>query len=359
MFYIIVAVLIFGFLIATHELGHFIVAKIFNIKVNEFSIGMGPSILKKQKGETLYSIRAFPIGGFCAMEGEDDDSADPRAIDNVAGWKKFLVLCAGAVMNFVTGLLILIVLFSLTPGFYRPIISGFAEGFGLEDCALQKGDRVLRVDGHRIYSLNNVTVFLSRADDKVDWVVERDGVKLEFPEVYMPLRENGTDENGVPVYRRGITIGLESFPATPLVVMQQSIYTSIDYTRSVWLGLADLLRGAVGLSDLSGPLGIINTITEVGSNESISPTPQIAAYNIASLASLIAVNLAVINLLPLPALDGGRIFFLILNGLTYALFHKKIKPEYEGYVHLVGLGLLLLLMLFVTVSDVGKLFSGR
>lgn len=355
MLYILIAILVFGFLIATHELGHFLTAKLLGVKVNEFSIGMGPSLYSKQKGETLYSVRAFPVGGFCAMEGEDDDSADPRAFGRAAGWKKLLILCAGAAMNFLTGLLIIMILYSRAPGFYQQVIGEINEGYGLEQCGLEAGDRIISVDGHRIYNMGNLMMFLDRAGDDLDWVVERDGQKLKLKDVHMPLQESGVDENGKPIFRRGITIGQQVLPATPLIRIQYSWYTAIDYVRMVWIGLGDLVTGTMGLKDMSGPLGIINTMSEVGSNEEISPTPMAAVYNLATLAALIAVNLAVMNLLPLPALDGGRIFFLLLNSVLYGLFRKKIKPEYEGWVHMIGLALLMALMLFVTLSDVGKI----
>lgn len=357
MLYILIAILVFGFLIATHELGHFLTAKALGVKVNEFSIGMGPSLFKRQKGETLYSVRALPIGGFCAMEGEDDDSADPRAFGRAAGWKKLIILCAGAAMNFLTGLIIIMILYSSAPGFYQPVLGEISEGYGLEECGLEKGDRIISIDGHRIYNMGNVMMFLDRAGDDVDWVVERNGQKLTLKDIHMPLQKDGVDENGKPIFRRGISVGQSVLPATPLIRLQYSWYTAMDYVRTVWIGLGDLITGAMGFKDMSGPLGIINTMSKVGSNEEISPTPMAAAYNLATLAALIAVNLAVMNLLPLPALDGGRIFFLLLNGILYGLFRKKIKPEHEGWVHMVGMALLLALMLFVTLSDVGKMIG--
>lgn len=357
MLYIVVAILIFGVLIATHEMGHFISAKLLGVKVNEFAIGMGPALYKKEKGETLYSVRAFPVGGFCAMEGEDDDSTDPRAFGRAAGWKKIIILVAGAAVNFLTGLLILIVLFADAPGFYRSTIAEISEGYGLENSGLRAGDVVLSVDGHRIYNYGNLRMFLDRAGDSIDWVVERDGERVRLNDVHMPLQADGIDENGNPVYRRGIVIARQALPATPIIRLQYSWYAAMDYVRMVWISLGDLLSGAVGLRDMSGPVGIIDTISEMGSNEEISPTAADAVRNIASLAALIAVNLAVMNLLPLPALDGGRVFFLLLNGVLYGLFRKKIKPEYEGYVHMAGMAVLMLLMVVVTVSDVSKLFG--
>ena len=357
MLYIIVAILIFGVLIATHELGHFATAKLLGVKVNEFSVGMGPAVYKREKGETLYSVRVLPIGGYCAMEGEDDDSADPRAFGRAAGWKKFIILSAGAAMNFVTGLLILVVLFGNAPGFYQPVLKEISPGFGLEDSGLQGGDVVVSLDGHRIYNYGNLSMFLGRAGETLDWVVERNGEKVVLEDVHMPLQASGTDENGQTIYRRGLVIGQEILEATPLIRLQYSWFTAMDYVRMVWISLGDLVSGAMGLKDMAGPVGIITTISEMGSNEEISPTAMDAVRNIASLAALIAVNLAVMNLLPLPALDGGRIFFLVLNGVLYLLFKKKIDPKYEGYVHMAGLAALMALMLIVTVSDVGKILG--
>ena len=356
MLFVILAILIFGVLIATHELGHFATAKLLGVKVNEFSIGMGPAIFKKEKGETLYSIRILPIGGYCAMEGEDDESADPRSFGKAAGWKKLIVLCAGAAMNFLTGLIIFLILYAQFSAFTMPTVSGLMEGYGLENCGLQAGDKVIAVDGHKMYSYSNLSFFLSRAGDTVDWVVERDGERIVLEDIYMPLQEK-TDAEGNTTRLRGLSIGMEVLPATLGNKLLFGWYAALDNVRLVWISLGDLLSGAVGLRDLSGPVGIVDVMTEIGSNPEYSPTAAAAAMNMANFAGLIAVNLAVMNLLPLPALDGGRVFFLLINGILNALFKKKIDPKYEGYVHMAGLAMLMGLMLVVTFSDIGKLFG--
>ena len=356
MLFVILAIVIFGVLIATHELGHFATAKLLGVKVNEFSVGMGPAVFKKEKGETLYSIRILPIGGYCAMEGEDDDSADPRSFGKAAGWKKFIILCAGAAMNFLTGLLIFLVIYAQSSAFAMPTIGGLMEGYGLENCGLQAGDKVISVDGHKMYGYSNLSFFLGRAGDTVDWVVERDGKRIVLKDVYMPLQEK-TDSEGNTTRLRGLTIGVDVLPGTIGNKLLFGWYAALDNVRLVWISLGDLLTGAVGLRDLSGPVGIVDVMTEVGSNPEYSPTPAAAAMNMASFAGLIAVNLAVMNLLPLPALDGGRVFFLLLNGILNALFKRKIDPKYEGYVHMAGLAMLMGLMLMVTFSDIGKLFG--
>ena len=208
MLYIILALIMFGLLIAVHEFGHFAAAKLFGIQVNEFSIGMGPALLKKQIGDTLYSLRLFPVGGYCAMEGEDEEvsSDNPRAFGNAAGWKQAIVLVAGAFMNFLTGLLIVLILYAGAAGFRVPTYGGPLEGYGTENCGLQEGDRILSVDGHAILVYSNVSLYLSRAGDDVDFVVERDGERLELNNVHIPYQER-TDEEGTYTRLRGISIG--------------------------------------------------------------------------------------------------------------------------------------------------------
>lgn len=353
MLYIIIAILIFGFLIAIHELGHFLAAKAAGIKVNEFSIGMGPALFHRLVGETQWSLRLFPVGGYCAMEGEDDTSDDPRAFGNAGFWKKMLVLAAGAGMNFLAGVLILMLLNGQAKQFVEPTVAGFLEGYGIEDCGLQAGDVVRELDGHAILTYGNLSFYLSRAGEYVDWVVDRDGQQIRLEDVHMPLQERVDEQGNVTLYR-GLSIGMKSVPATLANKLRYTCYDTVDYVRLVWISLGDIVGGKVGLRDLSGPVGIVDTVTQVGES---SPTAAAAMWNIGQLAALIAVNLAVMNLLPLPALDGGRILFLVINKVSYTLLGRKIDPKYEGYVHMAGLALLLLLMLSVTMSDIGKLFG--
>lgn len=359
MLYIFIAILIFGILVATHELGHFATAKLLGVKVNEFAVGMGPALLQWGKGETRYSLRAFPVGGFCALEGDDEESADPRSFGRAAWWKKVIILCAGAGMNFLTGLLILLVLNSQLSAFVMPAVAGFMEGYGLEECGLLPGDLVVSVDGRRMYSMygySRLTSTLARAGDSADWVVERNGERIVLNDVSMP-RQPRVDEQGNQTNYRGLNVGVGLQEATIGRRLLYSWYDAADMVEVVWYSLSSLIRGQVGLRELSGPVGIVDMMGQVGSDPELSPTPQAAAWNFAELAALIAVNLAVMNLLPLPALDGGRVFFLVLNGVLYGLFRKKIDAKYEGYVHLAGLAALMCLMVAVTLSDVGKLFG--
>jgi len=349
--YIILAILIFGVLIATHEFGHFAAAKLSGVKVNEFSIGMGPLIFSKRKGETLYSLRVLPIGGFCAMEGEDEDDedADPRSFHKASRLRQFIILASGAAMNFLTGLVLIALLFANSAGFIRPTFDNYIEGYGLEGCGLLPGDIFVELDGHNIYTYGNLTTYLSRAGSTIDFVVERAGEKVQLKDVYMPLQER-VEEDGTTSFLRGFYVGREIVPATFFTRIQYTWYTAIDFVRSVWMSLGDLISGVYGLRDLSGPVGIVDTMNQIGEQ---SASASDAAMNLLYLAGFIAVNLAVMNLLPLPALDGGRIFFLLLN----ALLPWKIPAKYEGYVHMAGMALLMGLMVVVTLSDVGKLFG--
>ena len=176
--YILLAILVFGILIAVHELGHFLVAKACGVRVDEFAIGMGPAIWKKQKGETLYAVRCLPIGGYCAMAGEDEAIDDPRAFTSQPAWKRFLILCAGAFMNFVFGLLLLLIVFAQAKSFSTPTLTDFMDGCPYQgEDALQVGDTIWSIDGHRIYFTTNVSEYLARGGDTHDIVVKRDGEK--------------------------------------------------------------------------------------------------------------------------------------------------------------------------------------
>ena len=307
--YIAVAIIAFGILIADHEFGHFIAAKLCGVKVNEFAIGMGPAIIKKQGKETLYALRLLPIGGYCAMEGEDEDSENPRAFNNAKIWKRMIVIIAGAVMNILLGL-------------------------------------VYSIEGHRTYYYQDITTYLSRAGDEADIVVVRDGEKLP-----LSIKKDHYTINGQDSYIFGIT-GRNVIEATFGEKIKFSCYSAVNVVRMVWMSLGDLFAGRVKVSDMSGVVGIVSTINEVGQE---SQTTAIAFENIAYLVAFIAVNLAVMNLLPIPALDGGRIFFLLINTIAEKIFKKKINPKYEGYIHAAGMVLLLGLMAFVLVNDVIKI----
>ena len=351
MVYILAAILVFGVLIAVHELGHFMAAKACGVRVNEFSIGMGPALWKKQKGETQYSLRLFPVGGFCAMEGEEEDSDDPTALNNQGFWAKLLIFAAGAAMNFIAGLLIILVLYADAQAFYVPVVAGFAEGCPLESAdGLQEGDRLLRIDGEKVYVYSDISLLMGlNKTGAFDLQIERNGEVITLRDFTMERREY-TDQNGKAYTGYGLYFGAEE--ATLGRKLSYSWNNAMDFARLVRLSLQMLVTGQAGVKDLSGPVGIVSTMTQVGEQ---AATTRAAVENIAYLAALIAVNLAVMNLLPLPALDGGKIFFLVINAVSMQLFKKQIPAKYENYIHFAGLILLLALMAVITFSDVWKL----
>lgn len=348
--YIIVAILLFGVLIIVHELGHFTAAKACGVKVEEFAVGMGPAILKKKKGETQYSLRCIPFGGFCAMAGEDEESHDPRAFTNQAAWKRIIILAAGSFMNFVLGLVIMLILYSNAGMFRAPVLADFMEGCPYEsEEGLQTGDRFYSIDGHRIYQYYNVSEFLSKGDGSYDLVLIRDGKKIKLEDFKLvPLEYEGQETK---MY--GFYFGFDE--ATFGTKVQNAWNSCMEFGRMVWMGLGELVSGNVGVKELSGPVGIVDMMAETGEQ---AETTADAFYGIFYFCAFIAVNLALMNMLPIPALDGGRIFLLLVTWLIETVTKKKLNPKYEGYIHAGGMILLLGLMAFVMLNDIIRIVTG-
>lgn len=350
---VLAGIILFGFLIAIHEFGHFITAKLSGIKVNEFAIGMGPKLLSRQGRETLYSLRLFPIGGYCAMEGEDADTGDPRSFLRARPWKKLLILLAGVAMNFLVGYLIFFGLYLSVQSYAVEVVDRFEPWSALPVQGLQVGDRFLSVDGHRILVDGDAKTFLDRATGRADIEVLRDGRRVLLKDVDMS-RTAVPQGDGSVRHLLGVTLGSQVLPASLADKLRLSWNSSLDTVRMVWMGLGDLLTGAVGIRDMSGPVGIVNMMGQVAQQ---SPTPQMALANILYFIAFISINLAVMNLLPIPALDGGRIFFLVVDLVISAFTKKKLDPKYEGMVNAVFLVALLGLMVVVAASDILKLFG--
>ena len=351
--YILLAILLFGVMIAIHEFGHFLTAKLLGVKVNEFAIGMGPALWSRQKGETLYALRAFPVGGYCAMEGEDEDTGDPRAFARQAGWKKIIILCAGSFMNFMLGLVITVALFLGITQARTPVVTQFADGFQHQGAdGLMEGDRIVSVDGHGIWMYAEVQNYLARNDGHgVDLIVVRDGKRITLND--FPMGRYDYEYQGGLYHGFGLIFGEIDDLSIPERICQGAVQT-FDFVRIVWMSLGDLVTGRVAVSELSGVIGVVDVVSEVGTQ---SASIAAGVQNVFYFMALISVNLAVMNLLPIPALDGGRVFFVLLNGVIYAVSRRRIPERYEGYVHAGAFVLLLALMAVVALHDVWNIFA--
>ena len=336
---ILIALICFGLIVFIHELGHFLVAKAFKFKVNQFAIGMGPSIFSFKKGETKYSLKALPVGGFVAMEGEDEESDDDRAFSKKPAYQRLLVCLAGSVMNLILGFIILVILTTVYAKLIPTnIIATFPDGGAISE-KLQINDEIISVNNLKIYSLNDVIYEFSRDSDKtVDMVVKRNGVKTEVTDIKIPTV---IDEEG----KETITLGFKIYgrEKTFLSVFSESLTQAISNARLVFLSLVDLIRGHYSINELSGPIGVTTVISEA------------VSYGFDSLLNVLAfitINVGVFNLLPLPALDGGKIFILIGEIIT----RKRLNQKAETVINLIGFAFLILLMIFATYNDILKLF---
>lgn len=350
---ILFAILIFSFLIFIHEFGHFITAKMSGVQVNEFSMFMGPLLWKKQIGETLYSIRLIPFGGYCAMEGENGDSENPRAFTSAAWWKRLIILAAGAFMNFVTGLVVLALMLAPAKQFITPTIASF-ESFATinGENGLQVGDRFVSIDGEKIYQHTDFSLILSLNEgDYHDIVVERDGKRVELPNFFLE-RHEVTYEDGSKANLLGFTFGIEN--ATFSNKVSNTFATAFNWVRSIRLSFSMLFTGKAGVSDLSGPVGIVQ---QMGQMADEAPSWVDGLLDMLYFGAFIAINLAVMNLLPIPALDGGRIVALLLTTGIEAVTHKKLDPKYEAYIHGFGMLLLLVLMAVIMLKDIIFIFK--
>lgn len=356
---VIFAILLFSVLIFVHELGHFTAAKLSGVQVNEFSMFMGPAIWKKQVGETLYAIRCIPIGGYCAMEGEDGGSDNPRSFDKAAWWKRLIILAAGAAMNFLIGVVLMVIVVLMVsvclPGKQTavPVIASFEDYATVNgENGLQAGDRIVEVDGEKLYSYSDFSMILSlNPGDVHDITVRRNGEKVVLKDFLLKKHEV-TLENGSTGLRYGMNFTLSTPNFWEKLGMAWN--QSLDTVRMVRLSLQMLLGGKVGIKDMSGPVGIVSEMSKVAA---ASDSKVTALLNMLYFGGFIAINLAVMNLLPIPALDGGRIVCLLITVVVEAITKKKINPKYEGYLHGAGMILLLALMAIIMFKDVIFLFK--
>ena len=357
---IIFAVLLFEFIILSHEFGHFITAKLSGIRVNEFALGMGPRLIHFKRGETEYSLRAFPIGGFCAMEGEDESSDDPRAFGNKAVWKRILVVVAGAVMNILLGVVLMMVITGQQSVFSSTTVAEFTENSLTKQSGLRAGDEVVSINGYRVYTDRDMSFALAsdqgiaqalESGDKltVDMEVYRDGQVVALNDVEFPRYTDTDGKNYLSIDFK--VYGIEKNPWT---LLKMSCSYTVSTVRMVWTSLVGLLTGKYGLNDMAGPNGAAQAIAQSAS-QGLSVNVKTAINNILLMMTIITVNLGIVNLLPLPALDGGRLVFLLIE----LIFRKPVPAKYEGWVHAAGFVLLMVLMVVIAFSDVLRLVTGK
>ena len=350
---VIFAIFLFSVLIFVHELGHFTAAKLSGVQVNEFSMFMGPAIWKKQVGETLYAVRCIPIGGYCAMEGEDGGSDNPRSFDKAIWWKRLIILAAGAAMNFLIGVLLMVIVCLPVKQTVIPVIASFEDYATVNgENGLQAGDRILEVDGEKLYTYSDFSMILSlNPGDVHDITVRRNGEKVVLKDFLLEKHEvTAQDRSTVLRYGMNFTLSTPNF----LEKLGMAWNHSLDTVRLVRLSLQMLFGGKVGIRDMSGPVGIVSEMSKVAA---ASDSKVTALLNMLYFGGFIAINLAVMNLLPIPALDGGRIVCLLITVAVEAITKKKINPKYEGYLHGAGMILLLALMAIIMFKDVIFLFK--
>lgn len=334
---IIYAIIIFCILITVHEFGHLITAKAVGIKVNEFAIGMGPKILSFGKGETAYSLRAFPIGGFCAMEGEDEDSDDPRAFNNKGFWAKAVVVVAGSLMNAILTIIILsAVIFSM--GSPTTTLEKVTPDGPAAKAGIVAGDTIKEVDGKKINDWEDLGKVISatKAESVDVTVTHKDGKTETLTSGIMK------DEEGNP--KIGVETKMERSAGQFFPSIGKGFQATGSMTKMMYEVVGNLLTGGASVNDLTGPVGIVKAVGD---------SAKVGFSNVAYLTALISLNLAIINMLPFPALDGGRLLFLIIRKFT----GKRISDSVEGKIHFAGILLLFALMIYITVIDVNRLIS--
>ena len=349
---LLIAILIFIFLIVVHELGHFLAAKACGVQVNEFALFFGPAIFQKKIGETVYSLRSIPLGGYCAMEGEDEDTDNPRSFQKAAWWKRLIILVSGAGMNFVVGVLIFIIFMLPATNMVTANISEVLDCVTFQgEQGLQVGDRIVSIDGERVYVGDDVNMLLQvLPGDSREIVVERNGQKVTLHGI---STHEHTDKDGKVTRHYGFV--LTQTKPTFLDNVKHGFLLTIDNVRNVRLGFAMLFNGQAGLKDMTGAVGLVGAMTDVATQAKSTFT---AIWSMLYIGGVITVNLGVMNLLPIPALDGGRVAGLLLTTGIEKITRKKLDPKYEGYVHGIGMIILLALIAIITFKDIFMIFKG-
>ncbi len=331
----VVAAIAFLFLVVIHEFGHFIAAKSLGVKVNEFALGFGPRLIHWNGKETEYSLRLIPFGGYCAMEGEDETSADPRAFCSKPAWRRFVIVVMGAVFNLLFGLVLIGIILAPKDVYATTTVAKFTENATSNASGgLQVGDTILEIDGRDIYSTYDMSYnFTAVKDGKLDLTVRRDGKRVSLTDVpFQTVEEKGYNIIKVDFFVKGEKRTLGTF-------LSETGRTAISYSRIVVFSLIDMFSGRYHISDVSGPVEITAVMGEAA---------KTSVFSLLSILALITVNLGIFNLLPIPALDGGRLVFLLFE----MIFRRPVPQKYETCVHAAGMVILLGIMVVITLKDI-------
>lgn len=340
----IIAIILFSIIILFHEWGHFLLAKKNGIRVNEFCLGLGPTIVGFTKGETKYSIKLLPFGGACMMEGEDGESSDSRSFNSKSPLARISVVAAGPLFNFLMAFIFSVILIGCH-GYMQPVISGVMEGYAAEEAGMQAGDRILKMDHKNIHFSQEISGYtMFHPGESIEVTYERDGQKYET--VLVPKYDEESGRYLVGLY------GASEYTKTG--VLGTLGYGALEMKYWIWYTLNSLkmlVTGQVSINDMAGPVGIVTTVADVY-DQSLADGAYYVFLNMLNIAILLSANLGVMNLLPIPALDGGRLVFLVIELIR----GKKVNPNREGMVHFIGLMCLLAFMVLIMMNDVRKLF---
>lgn len=340
---IIIAIILFSFIVFFHELGHFLLAKKNGIDVQEFAIGMGPNLLKKEYKGTLYCIKLLPIGGMCVM-GEDEEATDaPGNFNNASVWARISVIAAGPVFNFILAFVGAVII-TASVGYDQPIVGSVESGYPAAEAGLQKGDKILKMGNKSIHLFREISMYNQfHQGETVEVTYERDGEKAT---VTLEPKQN---DSGYWMFG----IGASGYSkANVLTSLQYGTYEVKYWIDMVVDSLKMLISRQIGLNQLSGPVGVVSMVDSTY-QQTKSYGVRVVVLEMLNLIVLLSANLGVMNLLPIPALDGGRLVFLFVE----AIIRRRVPPEKEAYVHLAGMALLMLLMVVIMFNDIQRLFS--
>ncbi len=347
--YILIAIVMLGFIVMMHEFGHYLVGRICGIGIVEFSIGMGPKIFGFKRKGIQYSLRAIPLGGYCAFVGEDEENSSKNAMNNQPVWKRFLTVIAGPVMNFLLAFVFCAIMLSnFIVAEYQPKVAEVFDNTPAAECGFEPGDIVSYANGTEIsFDQAGITtvqeIILENGDTApVNLTINRGGEMIDIS--VQPALVVTNEETGETGYQVGISFAPRTF--TFGEALGTSCRYMVNFTKEMLTALKNLVFKGEGINDMMGPVGIVSFVSELVYNEK--------AYAVVYLIFMLSLNIGIMNLLPLPALDGGRLIFLIIEGII----RKPIPREKEGMIHAIGMGLLIVLIIFITYKDIIRLITG-